>query len=991
MKKIMISAAALAMLAGSTSLIAGTESRLYRQAMNLYSNGMYDRARTLFLESAQKHDDPLSEGYAILCAIRMGLPDCQYMVDGYETRYPASAVTSLIHWYQGLVYFDAQEYESASAEFGKVNKKVLSKKDAVQTDYKTAYCAFEAGAFSMASEGFRGVIDSGVAEYKAPASYSLGYIEYSRGRFAEAEQYFKEAARDPRFEQVADYYALECRFMQKDYNYTAAHGEAIFKASPQERQSRLARIISESFLVLGNSEKSMEYFKLAQDKETDKSRNDWFYSGSVYFASGDYKAAIDDYSMMTARTDSLGQIANYNLGYSYIKTKNKVSALGAFKDASRFAYDPAIQEDAHFNYAKLAFDLNKDASVFKEYLGKYNSKQKSDQIYSYIALANLYEHDYAGAVDAYDNIDELTPDMRGNYMKANYLRANQLVTSGAYSTAIPCLKASTFFTSKQDPMNQLARYWLAECQYRVDNHQEAQKIYTELYNASALDGWEEGRNISYNLAYSYFNSEDYKNAARWFDQYLSDPKASFTKDALERRGDCEFAEKNYKKAAEFYQKSVDADKTKDNLYPYYQLGICYGLDGKQSKKAEVLALVKDAPATAQYYGDLMYELGRSYVELKKENDAVQVFTRLASQAPGDNDKAKACIELGMISRNRKKYDEALEYYKRVVALKPEGSIYDDAIYAIEAIYQSKGDAEGYLSYIENLGSPVVRTDAEKENIYWGSAEQNFVNENYQKAISSLQKYISDYPKGAHVKDANFYLAESFRMTGSKEKACDYYKAFIGLPGESSFSEAAMLNYAMISYGLENFQDAFEAYSQLAKSAKMDVNVHVAEVGMMRSAFKAKSFAQALASANVVKESKASTADETWEADYVIAKSYLGTSQRDMAFAVLEKLAAKPSTAEGAEASYIIIQDIYDKGQFDKVEDKVYSFSEKAGDQSYWLAKAFIVLGDSFAERENFAQAKATFESIRDGYQSQSQTDDILDTVKSRLEKLPNNN
>ena len=66
---------------------------------------------------------------------------------------------------------------------------------------------------------------------------------------------------------------------------------------------------------------------------------------------------------------------------------------------------------------------------------------------------------------------------------------------------------------------------------------------------------------------------------------------------------------------------------------------------------------------------------------------------------------------------------------------------------------------------------------------------------------------------------------------------------------------------------------------------------------------------------------------------------------------------------------------------------VHKFAADAPNQSYWLAKAFIVLGDSFAEQENYAQAKATFESIRDGYTPQGKSDGVLDNVNMRLEKL----
>ena len=130
-----------------------------------------------------------------------------------------------------------------------------------------------------------------------------------------------------------------------------------------------------------------------------------------------------------------------------------------------------------------------------------------------------------------------------------------------------------------------------------------------------------------------------------------------------------------------------------------------------------------------------------------------------------------------------------------------------------------------------------------------------------------------------------------------------------------------------------------------------------------------------------------TADESRLAEYVKAKSYLATSDRDRAFEILRSLSANPKTDEGAEASYMIIQDIYDQGLFDEVESRVYKFAEAAPNQSYWLAKSFIVLGDTFMEKDNVRQARATFESVKNGYSPSGMEDDVLDNVNMRLEKL----
>ena len=218
-----------------------------------------------------------------------------------------------------------------------------------------------------------------------------------------------------------------------------------------------------------------------------------------------------------------------------------------------------------------------------------------------------------------------------------------------------------------------------------------------------------------------------------------------------------------------------------------------------------------------------------------------------------------------------------------------------------------------------------------------------------------------------------------------EKACDSYKLVID-GGEGSFVELSMLNFAKLSYALEKWDDAYGGYASLYESAKLGNNTYVALAGMMRSAFKGHDWEKAITGAeNLIADER--SADDRVEAEYVKAKSYLATSRRDEAMALLEKLSADKVGKYGAEAAYILIHDSYDRGEFEKVENQVYNFADAGSGQTYWLAKSFIVLGDSFADRGEFKQAKATFESIRDGYSGASGGDDILEDVNLRLLKL----
>jgi len=533
----------------------------YRRAVELYGNGLYDRALAIF---EALPSDPMTDGYSVLCAVKMRTEGYPQLISEYDRKYPSSVLTPHIRFENARLLFDAANYGEAALEFSKVNSSVLDAQQTAEYIFKCGYCEFSLGRQSEALQFFMILEALDFSEYTAPGRYLTGVIYYDDSRFAEAEASFWKASPDPRFTQLCEFYIVDCEFNQKNYAFAVREGERIYQDAPAERKERLARIISESSLILGDNDKAREYYEAFSHKEMN--RKDYFYAGSVLYSVHDYKGAIENYSNMTDRSDSLGQIANYHLGNAYVHTRNQVAysracglpmaAMAAFYDASTVDFDPEITEDAAFNYAKLALDLNKDTRGFSRYIKRWSTRKRGNAIYSYMALAALYDRDYAGAVAAYDNIDDLTPDMQNNYTKANFLRGEQLFSGGSYRDAVPYFRATAYYLPKTDRLNQFSRYWLAEASYRSGDYATAERTFTELYNADALDGSKEGASLAYNVAYSCFKQRDYAGAARWFDICIADGDPLYREDAMVRRADCDFGRRDYKAAITSYQRVI---------------------------------------------------------------------------------------------------------------------------------------------------------------------------------------------------------------------------------------------------------------------------------------------------------------------------------------------------------------------------------------------------------------------------------------------------
>ncbi len=927
------------------------------------------------------------EAYEVLNSVRMRAPGYGMMMDEFMKRNPHSTLVPQIIYSHALNCFDERSYAEAYENFEKIKLKSLYRSQADEFLFKKAYAALETGRQAEALDGFMKIENRPVSDFTAPARYTIGYINYEKKDFREALEWFGKSVHDGRFTEISNYYIVECRFMLNDYDFVTANGAELYDSVSDERKPLLARMISEAWLVKGNPVEAKKYYELGlSGGSAPDSRADWFHSGSVLYAVGDYDGAIKSFSSMADRTDSLGQVANYHLGYSYILTKNKVAALGAFRDAALVSYDPKMAEDAYFNWAKLAFDINDDTSVFNDYLKKYPARQQSDKINSYIAVAALHDRDYEGAVNAYDKIDNLDGDMVLNYMKANYLRANQLISMGSYRMAVPCLKTAAYYSDRNSRFNQLARFWLGEAYYRNDQYDEAVSVFKDLYNNSALYGQKESYLLTYNIAYAYFKKGDYPQALKWFTEYLTEKETLYRKEALTRNGDCYFMEKKYKEACSAYELVLDNYFDVNDIYPYYQAAVSYGVIKKHDEKIGLLSNVMKASPDAKFYPEALFELGRAYVATDDSDKAFECFNKLTEYVRDSTFIAKAYIEMGSLSRNQSQYNEALGYYKIVVEQMPLSEYADDALAAIESIYQTRNEPEEYLAYIERIGKGDMKSADEKEMMIFNAAEQIFLSENYQKALISLQEYLDKYPDGANSYKADFYMAESYRSLKKYEQACDSYRKVIE-NGEGSFVEISMLNFSELSYRLEKWEDAFGGYSSLYSSALLENNKKTAVLGMMRSAYKGHDWREAVENADRVLYDESIDVVYRTEASYIKAKSYLASSRRDEAYEIFGELAKDVASSYGAEAAYLLILDSYDKGEFEAVEEKVYAFSDAGTSQVYWLAKSFIVLGDSFVERDEVEQAKATFESVRDGYTPSGDDDDVIDNVNMRLEKL----
>ena len=957
----------------------GASAGVPPEALEMYRHGLYGRALELF--SAQP-DDPLCRDYAVLCAVKMGFPESGELVRQADEARPGSILNSEIHREYALRLFDSGSFDKALEQFEKVKRSSLGDRQNLEIEYKTGHCLYDADCLAEAAEHFQKVAVEPSSEYFTTARYLLGCIHYRNRDFAAALEWFSKAKGDARFTELCEFYEVDCHFMMKDYDFVISSGEKLYPTLTDARAKHISRLISESWLVKGNAGNAKKYLLL--EDLVSPSDETLFHAGSVLYASRDFAEAARYFSAMKCQTDSLAQVALYQLGDSYIHTGNKVAALEAFRKASSLAFDENLREDSFYNYAKLSFELNSDSRPFKNYLKRYGTSRKGDEVYGYMAVTALASRDYAAAVEAYDNIDELDPLQKQNYIKANFLRADQLRKACSYKEAAKYLRYASVYLGKKDRLGQLCRYYMAEYLYRSEDYSGAKDLYSELYNASALNGTPEGSQLAYNIGYCCFKLADYDGAARYFDRFTDSRCKTFRKDALVRRADCDFARKDYPSAVKSYQKALTEFPSVQDIYPYWRQGVAYGLCGDKAKKMEALKPALGAKPSAAWWPEAVYEYAQTLLEAGLWAEAKSAFSLLGANTKDNVWAARSLMGVSMVLRNEGSYDKAIEGFQKVVKMMPHDAT--DALLNLKAVYMETGRPDKYQQWLEANGLGAVLSQAEKEQMYFTAAENKFLSGSREEARKALEDYVRDFKDGAYMAESYYYLAECNRSLGDKQKACKCYELSLKASQDGSVAELAALGLASMKYSLELYEEAYAAYVDALAKARLKENREAATIGLMRCAFRTKRYDECIAASSEVLKT-GPDAELTREARYAAAKSYLSTSRRSEAFSLLKELRLEPATPEGAEAEYLIIRSQFDWGNYDSVQTDVYNFAEKCGEQSYWLAKAFLVLGDSFVAQGNVEQARVTYQSVVDGYSPFGPEDDVPEEARKKLETL----
>lgn len=977
------------------STIYTEENKDFKKALRLYNKQKYGAAQKIFRDVSSYYGDgeftvkTESEFFEAACAFYLYHPNTEVLLTAFLNNYPESPRVREAVYLMGLYKYRENDYDEALVWFKKVDKSILVGDDVHEYNFKTGYCYFTVGENDKALVYLSKSKDI-ENKYQVYALYYCAHIYYLQGNYESALTNFEQLSKNDKFAKIVPYYITQIYFIQKRYDDLIAYAPQYLETATSKRKPEIARMIGEAYYQREKFEEALPYLEIFYQEGTTFTKDDYYTLGYAYYKTGNYEKAGTFFNKVTGENDTIAQNAYYHLADCYVKAGDKKAARTAFGAAMKYDVDKDIKREAHWNYAKITYELsyspfNEAIEALEEFIETYKNSDKLDEAYTFLMQVYLSTKNYKDALSSIEKIKKKNSDVNKAYQRITYFRGLELFNNLEFQEAREMFKKSLTQSVFDKDIKALCYYWTGEAFYREKDFVSASEYYNTFLLSPGAINKVEYRIAHYNLGYTFFKDEKYQEAISWFRKYttIEKGKTRLKGDACNRLGDCYFMLKDYNKAIEYYSESMTMD-VEDPDYALFQIGFCKGLkidfDGKITSLTE---LIRVYPSSS-FVDDALYELARTFEAQELPDMAIPNYERILREHPTSSYVKKSLLQLGLIQYNASDYQAALAAYKRVVEEYPASVEARNSLRGMKSVYIEMNDPDGYFDYINSRGGEVNVSLAEQDSVMFLAARDAYMNDKCDVAVPLFKRYIEKFEEGYYILDAHFFKADCEMKSGDFADALRSFE-FVISKNKNDYTESSLLVAAEINMKMERYEPALLNFSELEKVAELKSNLLSARIGKMRCLEKLKRHEQAIEAAeNLIATDKVSE-ELVREATLLMAISYENIGQMEKAMSKYRTVALDVKSAEGAKGKYKVCVLLFNQEKYDESEKEILDFLNKTSPYQYWLAKSYMLWGDIFVVREDFFQAKQTYISIVENYANKD--DGIVDDAQEKIKTV----
>ncbi len=979
----------------------------YKRGMEFFEKGLYAAANVEFTEVLNANlpvQEPKfrdlrmkAELFAAKTSVRMGHPDGEkIMLDFIRTHSPEPIASQAI-LEAANYYYNDKEYEKALEFLEMVNTYDLSEKQRSEVLFKKGYVYFVNKKFDEAKDAL-GKTKEIRNEYYDPSNYYYGMTAFFEGNYDEAARSFQKVSQAERYKPHIPFYLTEIYFAQGDYDKVINYATPLINEPKLKKRAEMHQLIGQAYFEKKQYNEALPFLEFYAESSSNLREEEFYQLAFAQYQTGHYKEAAENFEQLGNVDSEMAQNALYNLGDSYIRLDKKEEARDAFGAASRMDYDQTITEESLFNFGKLSYELGADRDAVTAFQSIPVSSKYYAESQRLLGEVFLNTRDYARAIKIIEGMPSMTPQMKETYQKVTYYRGAQLVADGKQGAA-----KNLFQKSLEIPVDlkykALSHFWLGEIAHgeRAFNESIQQHNQFLTLTKGMRDLPEEAAPYlaNYTQGYNYLKQKNYGSAVGYFQDAVAGIKqnSGFIKndviknqilpDAVLRAGDGLFKRNQYNDAIKFYNEAVSR-RYKGFVYALYQKAIIEGLRGNTVDKIVALEDIVEKYPNSEYTDEALLQLGITYQEMGNLAEATEPLKQLVNDFKGKSRNInQALIRLGLITYNQGSPETALNYYKRVFDNNPTAKESEDALAAVKEIYiDDLGRTDEYFAFLRSIDMNV--DDAQKEEVAFKAAESQFENANYERAITAFDQYLSQYPNGRNSLVGRYYRGESHSVLKQYSLALRDYEYVVN-KGQSKHYLKALEKAAIIAYNHEqDFGKSYNFYVQLERAAESDDQRFEAQIGALRSAYRAGNSDAVYNLASKVVNNNRATQDQVAAANFYLGKVAYDRKDYDNAQSAFSQVKRLSDNELTAEARYLEANIFYLRKDYTQAEALIKTASRASSSYPYWVANGIVLLADVYVEQDELFKAKTTLEALLANYNDDQE---IVNRAKQKLERV----
>lgn len=938
-----------------------------------------------FMEGLSPSHDHFEREWAeyqmLRCALGLGDRSVESRMLGYIEEYPKGYYTNRTRFLLASYYADNQRLDKASEIFTHVDYKALDKVEKERYDIRMGYICFSNGDYKQAEEYLSRI--TAKSNYYPHALYYTSYIDYIENRNEEARKGFEALRNNDSYRQLVPYYLLQIDYREGNYDNVVREGEKLLEGASPAVRDNLLRIVAEASYVRGDYAQALRY--ISEYPSVKYGRQENYIRGYSLYRLGRYSDAIEPLRSVCGAKDMLTQNASYHLGDCYLRSGDKNHAADAFAMAAVDGYNDKVAHDARLNYGRLKYEMgggrfNEAVSILNDYLVRYPDSEYAPEVKQMLIASYYNSRDYDTAYAAIKEFDNPDREIRAAHQKVALFCAVNAVEHGELQKAEALLEEAVAI-GLTPKYNALALYWQGEVAAAQGNMERAKECYSA-YLRRAPKGEAEYAYAHYGMGYANFAQGDMKSAATSFDTFSRayTKKDGYLYDAMNRLGDAHYAMRDFSRARKAYDVVARCPSVERN-YADYQLAIIDGVEARTSSKIERLSKIVNR-REGDYVDDAWYELGHTYITSERYNDAATTLQQFVNDYTISPYYIAALSELGLAYYNLDRKDDARRCYEEVVAYDPQSSAAMEAMRGIREIYVSEGNVDDYFAYAERSGVQSDMSVAARDSLTFVVARMAYLDGRMDVAGEKLEEYLEKFEKGYNRSEALFYMIDCRIQEGDNKRAMESMDELLA-HGSTQYRERVLRVLAPMASEEGDYVRSAESYRLLCAEAQEASVRSDASEGYVDAALLTADDAIIEAMCDYIMTMPEAT---TWaQRQAKLNKANLLMVKDDVAAAtqLYAELAENRRTEEGAESYYNLVAAKYREGDYAAVEQMVYDLGECGS--MYWQAKLFLLLGDALVQTGNTFQARATYQSIADGYTPKN--DGIVDEARQRIDNL----